>query len=62
MNDEERLKAATAEVFGNAYLLVAISSTDPSLEVFFKLLMSSRGFLPIRKGESGSSSVAVPTP
>ncbi len=53
MNDEERLKAAMAEVFGNAYLLEAIAATDPSLEVFCKLRMSVRLFSRFVKANKG---------
>ncbi len=53
MNDEERLKVATEEVFGNAYLLEAICQTDPSLEVFFKLMMTSRVFYQFVKANPG---------
>jgi hypothetical protein len=53
MNDEERLEAAMAEVFGNAYLLEAISATDPSLEVYCKLRMSVPMFARFVKANSG---------
>jgi hypothetical protein len=40
-------------VFNNVYLLEAISSTDPSLEVFFKLLMSVTLFARFVKANNG---------
>jgi hypothetical protein len=40
-------------VFNNVYLLEAISLTDPSLEVFFKLLMSVPLFARFVKANNG---------